>query len=226
MAAAKITTPIVGQDNFQLIETQIGAILVVESLGQEAIEVAAGRDPEQVRLKVYVGRVNPWPDFIDAPDYATPIININFDRSTVDKSASNVVRRQQCDGLFNIDCYGYGQASDEAEGHQPGDLEAHDNCLRAVTLVRRILMAGVYTYLDMQGVVGSRMPDSITVETPQIDGRYVQQVRAARIVLQVKYIELSPQVQGEPLELVAAEVMRAEDGQLLLRAHYPQELPP
>lgn len=219
--AAKITQLINRPDYFEIIRDQLPAILVVESAAQEALAELEDEDPALWRLKVFRERLNPWSDFLESPGDATPIVSVSYDNSSFDQSKSNAVERQHATSTFFIDCFGYGIASDETAGHQPGDEEAAINAHRAVRLVRNILMAGPYTYLGLQGVVGFRWPDSIQIQHPQSDGRFVQNIVGARIALQVRHNEFSPQAQGQPLELISAQVKRSETGQLLLSANYP-----
>lgn len=226
---AQIAELVEKTDNFELVRDQIAAILLVESAEQMGLAAEAHKDPELWRLRVFTERSNPWDEFSSSPDRraieaTAPIVNVCFDSCSFDRSASNVVERQRAVGVYHIDCYGYGLSADDGgSGHVPGDegaaLEAH----RAVRLVRNILMAGAYTYLGMRGVVGRRFPESIQIFQPQIDGRTVQHVVAARITLQVEFNELSPQVQGQSLELVSLSVVRAETGELFLRADFPVE---
>lgn len=216
-------------DGFEVVRDQIAAILLVEATEQMRLAAAARKDPKLWRLRVFSERSNPWDEFSSAPDRnaveaTAPIVNVCFDNCSFDRSASNVVERQRAIGVYHIDCYGYGLSADDGgSGHVPGDEDAALEAHRAVRLVRNILMAGAYTYLGMRGVVGRRFPESIQVFQPQIDGRAVQHVVAARITLQVEFNELSPQVQGQPLELVSVSVIRAETGELLLRADFPVE---
>jgi hypothetical protein len=135
----------------------------------------------------------------------------------------NVVERQRASITFNIDCYGYGLSEDvPAGGHIAGDQAAAINCMRAVRLVRNILMASEYTYLTHQGLVGRRWINSITSFQPPIDAKNLQQVVAARISFEVLCNEFSPQYEGPPLELVSVQVQRAGDGAVLLTAQFDE----
>jgi len=225
---AQIDDLIVDRDNFEIIRDQIAAILLVESKRQQQIAAAAGQDPEQWRLRVYVEASNPWASWVgednddDARRDESPVVNVQFDQDEVDRGKSNVVSRQHHNGTFFCDCYGYGISTEELHGHRRGDRVAAFEAQRAARLVRKILMASHYTYLGMQGVVGIRMTQSRTMFRPQIDARTVHKIEALRLSLSVGFNEFSPQVQGQPLELISASVFRSEvDGQLLLRADYP-----
>jgi len=227
--AAKIESLIDKVDYFEMVRDQIGAILLVESTKQQELAALAGKDPKLWKLRVFTERSNPWSEFQDRPDPnsddpaddTSPIVNVWFDRAQLMPRSSNVVEKQQYDGTFRIDCYGYGvSTATQGGGHDPGDARASLETHRAVRLVRNILMAGHYVTLGMTGVVGQRMVDSITIFQPQIDDRPAQHVIGATIALGVEFKELSPQVQGQPLELVSLEVRRAETGQLYVETQF------
>ena len=129
-------------------------------------------------------------------------------------------------GIFNIDCYGFGISADDPRGgHIPGDQLAALEAQRALRLVRNILMHDSYTHLGMIGLVASRWPQSVNVFQPQYDGRELQNVVGSRIALSVRFNEFSPQTDFDNLEYVSAVVNRASDGQLLVGADYQYPLP-
>lgn len=227
---AQITELIDRLDNFEIVRDQIAAILLVEQESQQALAVAAGKDPEKWRLRIYSERSNPWEMFRDpgAEGYdPAPVVNVTFDNETFDMSTGNTVERQKATGTFHIDCYAQGVAANDTNGigHQVGDEDAAREAQRVARLVRSILMAGAYTYLGFprkpNAVVWRRWTQSLTVFHPQSGEQVIEHVVAARVVLQVEFNEFSPQVQGQLLELVSASVRRAETGELLLVADYP-----
>lgn len=222
---ALITELIDKQDVVEIVRDQIAAILVTELAEQQVLAAAAvpAKDPELWKLRVFVDRSNPWAEFIDAPAQiaAIPIINISLDNENFDGRSSNVVESQKSTAVFNIDCYGYGVSEDvDGGGHIPGDARATSEVLRAVRLVRNILMSAHYAYLAMRGTVMKRWTQSITVFQPPLDMNAVQQITGARLALQVDFREFSPQVQGETIELIAGTIKRAETGEIYLRANY------
>jgi hypothetical protein len=226
-----ITRLIDKRDTFEIVRDELAAILKTESASQALLATAASRDPRDWMLRVYLERTNPWSDFLDLPEteehpwFAPPIVNVWFDSTSFDGRASNVVERQKATAAYNVDCYGYAVSADDASGgHQAGDERAGIECQRAVRLVRNILMAGEYTYLGLRGVVWRRFIPSITAFQPSADGRPVQQVQAARLRVEVEFSEFSPQVEGEPLELVSTTVRRAETGEIFLTAMFGGEV--
>lgn len=235
MSAPLIQSLIDKSDNYQIIRDEIAAILLAETVSQQALALAATPTPKNPNLwllRIYTERSNPWADFIDCPDdvaeseTGAPIVNVSFDNASYNMAGSNVFERQKCEGVFHIDVYGYGVSQDDGStGHIPGDARAALECQRAVKLVRNILMAATYAYLGLRNVVGRRWPQSITMFQPQLDGRTVQQVVAARISLQVDFNEYSPQVEGEIIETIYANVLRKETGQLYFAAQYGEPPP-
>lgn len=213
----KILELIDKRDNVEIIRDQIAAILTIELEHQSVLSGLP-------QPRVFIERSNPWGQFLTASGGEQPIVNVWFDSSSFDEAASNVVERQKCEAVFNVDCYGFALSTNDATpgaGHAPGDLHAALEAQRAIRLARNILMAGAYTYLGLRGLVWKRWPQTISMFQPQIDNRAVQRIVAARLALQVQFNEFSPQVQGEELETLIVEVRRAETGQLYLRAEYP-----
>lgn len=211
------------QDNFEVIRDQIAAILVTEIASQIALATTAGKPrPDDWKLRIFTERASPWEQFLQAPVADTsPLVNIWYDSSSFDASASNIFERQKAAGVFNVDCYGYGiSADDRSLGHIPGDAAAALEVHKALRLVRNILMSAEYTYLALRGLVWKRWPQSVTVFQPQLDGQTVQRIVGARLALHVDFNEFSPQVAGEDLEFISIDVLRAEDGEIVLEADY------
>ena len=215
------------QDNFEILRDQIAAILVTEITNQMALATAAAEDPLDWKLRVYTERSNTWEQWLNDQTDTSPIVNVWFDNSNFDPSASNATERQKTTGIFNIDCYGLGISSDNiAGGHNPGDKEAAFEVHRAIRLVRNILIASQNTYLQIRGLVWSRWPQSITAFQPQIDGVEMQQVSGARLPLEVVFNEFAPQDdESNTLEFVSIDVKRTEDGEIVLEADYDYPLP-
>ena len=218
-----IPTLIDKNDNFELVLAQIAAILTTEVASQMSLAFADGQDPQNWNLRIFTDAFNPWEQFRDSPPEGagrTPIVNCWWDNSPFQKEGSDVVKKQFCNGRYNIDIYGYGCATNETTGHTPGDVNSALDAKRACRLVRNILMAAEYTYLGMRGVVMERWVESMNYYQPQIDNRGVVQASGIRIVFTVKFIELSPQVATETLEYLSATINRSETGEVYLVADY------
>jgi len=229
--AALITELIDKVDNFELVSDLIASILAVELDNQQQLAFKAGKDPLLWKVRVFTDRANPWDEWsqldLNDPNVAadtSPIVNIAIDSATYDKATSDVVERQKCVGLYNLDFYAYGVSTETTEGHRPGDLDASDSLGRAIRLVRNILMSGQYVYLGSprkadQWVWG-RWPQSLTFFQPAIDGTVVPKVLAARLVMAVEFNEFSPQNLGQPLEIIGVTLLRKETSEVYVRATY------
>lgn len=212
------------QDTREVIRDQIAKLLLEESAAQQVHAVQAGKPPTKWNLRVFTNRTNPWDLYIASPDNETvdarPIVNIHFENANVDRGASNVVASQTYNGIFNIDVYGYGVASDAPTGHIPGDHMASLEADSALTIVRNILMAAEYTYLGIPDTVDERMAETFDFFRPPIDERGAVQVHAHRMRLNVRYREFAPVATGQPLEEIGVAVSRKETGEVYLNATY------
>lgn len=216
-------------DGFEIVRDQIAAILLVEQQKQQDLAIAAGKDPALWKLRIFTERSNPWDEWPDAEDPngdftidATPIVNVSFDSDTFDKSRGNIVSQQQADGVFNVDVYGRGVSSDDGSiGHIPGDQAAALEAARALRLVRSILLAAAYVNLGLPKRVGNRWVGSRTSLQPASGNRPVQHVMAARLALQVSYLEFAPQWDGAPLLVVGTQITRADNGEIFIAADFP-----
>jgi len=216
-----IPTLIDKQDTFEIVRDQIAMILKTEVISQMALATTAMKDPEEWNLRIFSERSNPWEQLLNQQTVRTPIVNVWFDNSNFLKSKSNIGERQQAACVYNIDCLGFGVASDNpGGGHNPGDKEAAFELQRTLRLVRNILMAAEYTHLLLRGTVASRWPQSITAMQPPLSDNPIQQVAGGRIAFNVEFLEFSPQVASETLELLSLDIKRAETGELLAEADY------
>jgi hypothetical protein len=220
-----IETLIDKQDTFELVRDKIAAILAIETNSQQQLAGDECKDPKQWKFRVYSERSNPVEAFQSVENAAvdrSPIVNIWWDDLTPRAAASNNNEKQDVDGIYNIDCYGVGVSSDDNKGGQiPGDESAALEMQRVVRLVRNILMASEYRFLELQGLVGQRWVQNIKSFQPEQDGNQAQHVVASRIAFKVRFNEFSPQIVPEILESVNVDVIRAEDGEIVLEADYP-----
>lgn len=218
-----IDTLIDKQDNFEIIRDQITAILVNEVASQMSLATASGKNPNNWKLRVFKEQSNPFEQFLNGNPTSdtSPIINVWFDSFTTDPKASNTSERQKVEAVYNIDCYGFGQSANlVAGGHTKGDVQAATEVHRAARLVRNILMAAEYTYLNLRGTVWARWLQNITSFQPQIEGQQVQKIHGLRLVFNVGFSEFSPQITPETLEIMANTVKSAESGEIILEANY------
>lgn len=217
-----ITELIDKRDNMEIVADEIAAILKTESTSQVALATTAGKpDPSLWELRVFQDRSNPWEEFPQDTAGVTPIINVWFESSTFPGSSGDTVTSQKSEGTFNIDVYGYGVSEDNpAGGHIPGDAAAVEATKRGVRLVRNILMASNYTYLNLRGTVWSRWVGSIEFFQPQQDSENATHISGARLAFRVEYSEYSPQYVGQELDLVSAQVKRADNNEIIIEADY------
>ena len=209
-------------DTYEQIRDLIASILAAESVSQQALAVTAGEDPSLWKLRVFIERSNPWEQFVDTdPVDKSPIIGVWFDNDSIDLSASNLAQRQKYEGVFNIDCYGYGEAADNpAGGHIPGDRLAALESQRAARLVRNILMSGPYFKLGASTVVIDRYIQSRTTFQPPIGSDAAFKVIATRLDFRVSFNEFSPQNTPETLEYLAATITQIDTGEVLAEVDF------
>jgi hypothetical protein len=220
---ALITNP----DAAEIILEDVATIIAAESAAQQVLASAASEDPRLWELRVFTDRFSPWTDFQSAAEGdadqldVAPIVNVSFDATTFDMKTGNTVAQQKSTARYHIDCYGFGVSQDESgPGHEPADLRAKRTMMRAVRLVRNILMSAEYIYLGRRGVVWRRWINDIQAFQPPLDPPSVQSIAAARITLQVEMSEFSPQHVGVPLAGISATVKRQSTGEIYLTADY------
>ena len=223
-----ISTLIDKQDNFEIVRDQIAAILALEVNNQMVLATAVSKNPNDWKLRIFSERSNAFEEFlnVDINTDVSPLVNVWFDNSSFDKKSSNIMERQKCTAIYNIDCFGYGTASDNAAGgHHVADKAASLEVQKAIRLVRNILMSDIYVYLGLtRGTAWDRFIDSITVFQPQINNQAAQNIVGARIAFSVSFNEFSPQITPETLELLSAAVSRAEDGSVVVNTDYSYPL--
>jgi hypothetical protein len=219
-------------DNLVVVRDQIATILLLESLNQQAKALAAGKDPELWKLRVFTERVNCWGEFSsndDGPDDTsspaidtTPIVSVCAQKTKYDRARSLPVVEQTADAVYEIAIYACGVARQSDAGHDTGERIATDEVLRAYGLVRNILMAGPTSNLQMPGVVGDHWPDEFEMmgqPNEDLDKAKFERVAAGRLALSVHFLESAPEYVGQPLETLAVGVKRRETGELYFTAN-------
>lgn len=220
---ALITTLIDKEDVNEIVRDQVAAIIAVESANQVVLATAFPKpNPEDWKLRVFTERANPWEqfrNFVDGVTDESPLVNVWFSDETFDKKGSDTFERQVADGTINIDVYAVAISADDAGGgHVLGDEQAARNVQRGARNCRNILMAAIYHRLNLPIVVSDRWMNSITVFQPEVEDVPIQHVIAARLALEVRYNEFSPQIELETLELLSSEISRDGDGGLHVEA--------
>lgn len=221
-----VDTLIDKEDNFEVVRTQIAAILALNTAKQQALATAAGKDPDLWAFDVYEERSTPWEAIFNestgSVDSETPLVNVWYDSGNFPGGNGDTTERQMHDAVYNIDIYAAAVSVNDrtGPGYTPGDLQASLNVQRALRLVRNILMAAENTYLQLRGTVWSRWIQSINAFQPQLSDRPAVHIIAARIAFNVKFNEFSPQATSETLETLFATIKRESDGKVIAEAEY------
>lgn len=218
------------RDANEVVRDKIAEILLAESASQQQLAIADGRDPAPWKLRVFIDRSNPWEEWrdLEADDPTadrSPIVNITLESMSFPGAKGDTVEKQSAAATFFIDCYGVGISAQTLDGHVSADQMAAAECQRCFRLVRNILMAATYIYLDLRGHVGKRWPQSVQFLQPELDTRPTQKVNVARFSLGVDFNEYSPQYEGQTLESIVVDVIRHGSGEVYFTAEYPYGSP-
>ncbi len=213
--AALITTLIDKDDTNQIVRDKIAVILALEIANQRALAVLASKpNPDDWFFNVFIERSRPWE--IETENDGTeggqlPLVNVFYDNDVFDNKNSNVVEKQRTKGTFFVDCYGFKSRTAVDAGDELSSYEAD----RIAKLVRNILMAAVYTYLDLRTLVTKRYITRREKFQPDIRQDGFENIVGARITIEVEYDETSPQAVADDLEEIFSEVKLSETGQVL-----------
>lgn len=216
---AKINTLIDKQDNFEIVRDKVALILAEEKENQKILALGESKDPDLWDFNVYIERAIPWQLLEDSEGNViseTPLVNVYYDTGNFIQNKSGVVERQAHEAIIIIDAYS-AKNNIEVDGvTTPGDLRAALDSDRVIRLIRNILMAGEYTYLDLRGIVWQRWLQDIRKFRPAIEDRPAMHVMAARLTLRVLFNEFSPQAIGEDFEEINVELNTDTGGQVLI----------
>lgn len=216
-----MTIPLIDkQDNFETVGLQIAAILTQATIDQQALALAAAKDPELWKFDVFSEKYNPFGVFQNDKN-ATSVVNVWYDTSNFNPANGDVVSRQKDDAVFNIDVYAAVAATDNPSGgHNPTDESTVLALHRIIRLVRNIIMHPDNTYLQLKGTVWRRWINSKEKFQPQTGDSPVENVIADRISLSVSFNE-TPVIEEFPeLEVVGITAKRAVDGKIILEADF------
>lgn len=214
------------KDMFEIVDLQISSILKSEFQNQMSLATGAGKDPTLWDVRVFLERTNPHEVYLNTPTDTRPVVNIWYQSSQGDMTKSNSVDRSQYTGIYNVDCYSAGVASDDLSGgHNPGDQEAAFHLHRSIRLVRNILMAGPNTYLQLQDGQGRRLVwkrsiPTVTIFQPASEQGPIQNIMAARMTLEVDFNEFSPQYEGVLLEEIGIDCRRLDTGEIVVEVGF------
>ena len=214
------------QDNFEIIRDEIAAILAAETANQQALAVAAGKNPDLWRFDVYTERARPWESLSELEKPIVPIINVYFDNENFATDQSYSSLKHTADpGLFNIDIFTTAlNRKNVGDGYETADRQATLDAQRIMRLIRNILFSVPpdhtqpgqdYQFLNLRGVVGYRRIQSATVFQPDYKKQAVA-IGGARIVLAVKYIETALEGPYQNFELLQVTATTTENGQVIM----------
>lgn len=217
-----IETLIDKQDNVEIVRDRICEILAIETASQQALALAAGKDPGDWKFKVFREREHAWEPFLayDDPRPRVRVVNVTYSDSVPDKGRSNVVRDQVGPSRFYVDCIGLGRSRKTSAGHIPGDEDAALEAHALARLVRNILMAAHYECLALPNIVTNRWDEGRRILKPQEEGLVIPNVVVSRMTLSVEHFEESPQWTGDPLELISVDVVRNPGGEFIAGATF------
>jgi len=208
--SAKITTLIDKNDTNEIVRDQIAAILAIEIENQKLLAIGAGKNPDDFYFSVYSSRYIPW------EVSEMPLVNVHFDNDRFDNRGTDLTKESRATGSFYIDCYANKTANDNNTGDELTSKEVD----RIARLSRNILMHNEYTYLALRGLVSKRYIVRREKFIPNINFEGYNSVIACRLVLEVDYIELSPQTVPENLELMVLDCTRESDGKIYFTTEY------
>lgn len=204
------------QDNSELIGRKIADILKAESANQMALATAAGKDPDQWKLRVFYERAHPWEEFLNEDSDKSPIVNVFQDDTNYLMNESDIVANTKAMTVWNVDIYGYGVSSQDGSGQIRSDQASALCRNRGLRLARNILMSAEYTYLSMRGIVEQRWPNAVSLFQPQYDNQQMQSIWSARLSFQVKYVETSPQIIPVTIESLFTTFVDADNAEVQL----------
>jgi hypothetical protein len=212
-------------DNFELVRNEIAAILAKETVNQQLLADAAGKDPDLWKFDVFIERSRPWESLTSSENPVFPVVNVWFDSENFAGNQSfNALLQTAEDGIFNIDIFTVAINKKSAgEGYITADRQAVLDRDRIVRLVRNILFSVPpnntlpgedYTFLNLKGIVGYRRIQSIKTFQPEYDKQAVTVV-TARVALAVKYIETSLEGPDQDLDLIQVDTITTDGGQVI-----------
>ena len=208
-------------DGFETVRDAVVSLLATETALQQALATAAAEDPALWEFDVFSERSNPWERF-DADPTAVPAVNVWYDSSQFDESASNTATRQLArPSRYNVDVYASAVTAEAGAGHDLGDVKAAKEAHRVTRLVRNLLMHDKYIALGLSSkLVSRRWIESITAFQPQSGNVPVSHVRACRLVLAVDHLETVDLPDHETIDIVNVKFHYEPDGQVIAELHY------
>ncbi|AUR82927.1 hypothetical protein NVP1030O_11 [Vibrio phage 1.030.O._10N.222.55.F9] len=205
-------------NSIQTVISKVGEILINESVNQQALALADGKDPELYEFRVFTDRFDP---FDNMKENKTPVISIKESDDSKQMGVSANHGKQQKLLTINIDCFGIGRAKETPEGHLPADLDASQVCRRVANLVNKILKADINNNLQLDRKLVNSV--NITGEQyfePDFDSRQLGPVVVKRISLQCNVVDTPVINNGVELEGIVIDVERGDSGEIYTTCEY------
>lgn len=210
-------------DEYTRCRDRIALILANEIASQISLATAdANADPEDYRVNVFTERFNPFDSSLKEDGDMTANVwfeSGDFPQGKTDTSGA----RAHHDAVFNIDCIGLGKATETTEGHQSADERGARRAQWCASLIRKIIMSPLYTYLELDSATANpkdrkywdRYTSALQAYQPQQDSRVIEGLHAVRVTIRVSMMELAEEINGETLEIVSVEIKRGQSGEVL-----------
>lgn len=198
-------------DTAELARDAVAQILANESANQVQLAIDASIDPAPWAFTVYRERFAP----IELKHNDAPAVVVNLERTSEKDAAIAAYNDYNCDIKILVFACAKGTQT------QPADEAAALRRSETVRIVRNILAAGEYSYLNMQKQVGSSRVTSITFYSlPVSDKESAAPTLAAELTLTVTCREQAPQITGVPLDSVAATLKTGDSGEIVAQLDY------
>jgi hypothetical protein len=187
-------------DVVEIVRDQTAAILSLELQNQYAMALAAAV-PRAIdyKVKVYVENARPYE--AETAEDLLSFVNITLPKVDVPRGNSRMGDQKET-ALFHLYCAACGNNSGNFRDDKSSALRAW----KVMRLVRRILMADVYTYLGLRGTVSQRHIFLMEAGTPPASEKSALAYTVIRASLEVSFIERGTAVQGVPLEGIDFDV--------------------
>lgn len=211
-------------DSAEIVRDAIAKVIFDELQNQQALAVAASKDPLLWTMDVYTERDFPIEKWAKRPLTAADKVSsvtVSIENSSRDPSSSSRSGAQEIyEVTYLIDVLSYGESVKSAgTGYTGADYNARLKCHADVRLIRNILSATPNRYLGLEG-----LPDQILWghphfstfeygEAPVPDEMPSFSVWNGRGRFVVKMTELDPEYTGVILEQINITV--SDDGQVL-----------
>lgn len=180
---AQIKTLISEADNIEYIRDEIAAILALELDNQYSLAAAAkDKNARDYKIGVYVENDDPI-QFVNEGSNPFPLVNVSVD-NTVPTSGSSSINKKNMTATIVIDIYATGNTN----GTEDAGFRASLKAWKTARIVRNILNAEAYTYLNMRGVVSGRDFEKFQAGEPANKNAAIR-VKIVQCILIVAYKE-------------------------------------